>query len=361
MLLYRVYLPAIILRDFMKITRRNKRLTLASTSMVAALTISGNVLAMDKIPAEDGLSGFVLLGASYTEFSSNMISGSDLGDAGSKRIDSLTESPNSAGTTGGFFTGELKYTFAETRTQLFLGNTLEDLVRYDFAFQGGVRQEISDKGILSGSILFSGIPTDIWADPYLTGEDREETERDSSGGRIGWSSVMGTGLEVNLSHRKQDIDDERSGESLLGLTIEERELLSREGDQITFDASYKIGLAPGQAFIPKIRYNDFDLDGEAMSRERFDLELAYALQTPRYSLVSTISYAKSNHDAMNPIYDKTEKVDTYGLSLTGFYHQPFDLKGWSAMASIAGAKADSNIDFYDADIAKLTLGMMYRF
>ncbi len=345
----------------MKVTRRNTRFTLASTSMVAALTISGNALAMDKIPEEDGLSGFVLLGASYTDFASNMIEGSDAGDVGTDRIDSYTESPGSEHTVGGFFTGELKYTFAETRTQLFLGNTLEDLVRYDFAFQGGIRQEVSDKGTLSGSILFSGFPTNIWADPYLTGEDREDTERDSSGGRLGWSSVMGTALEVNLSHRKQDIDDERSGESIPSLTVEEIEQLSREGDQITFDASYKFGLAPGQAFIPKIRYNNFDLDGAAMSRERFDLELAYALQTPRYSLVSTISYAKSNHDGMNPIYDKTEKVDTYGLSFTGFYHQPFDLKGWSAMASLAGATADSNIDFYDADIAKFTLGMMYRF
>ena len=345
----------------MKIIHSNKRLQLACSSIVAAISISGNALAIDQIPEEEGLSGFVLLGASYTDFASNMIEGSNLGDVGNDRIDSYTESPGNEHTTGGFFTGELKYTFAETRTQLFLGNTLEDLVRYDFAFQGGIRQEISDKGILSASILFSGFPTNIWADPYLTEEDRENTERDSSGGRIGWSYVMGTALEVNLSHRKQDIDDERSGESILGLTAEERERLSREGDQITFDASYKFGLAPGQTFIPKIRYNNFDLDGSAMSRERFDLELAYALQTPRYSLVSTISYAKTNHDAMNPIYDKTEKVDTYGLSVTGFYHQPFDLKGWSAMASLAGATADSNIDFYDADIAKLTLGMMYRF
>jgi len=345
----------------MKIIRCKNFLTFASTSMVAAITLSGNALAIDKIPEEEGLSGFVLLGGSYTDFSSNMISGSDLGDVGNDRIDSLTESPSSQDTIGGFFTGELKYTFAETRTQLFLGNTLEDLVRYDFAFQGGVRQEVSDKGIVSASILFSGIPTNVWADPYLTGENREETNRDSSGGRIGWSSAMGTGLEVNISQRTLDIDDELSGESLTGLTIDERGMLSREGDQTTLDASYKIGLAPGRTFIPKIRYNNFDLDGAAMSRERFDLELAYALMTRRYSLVSTISYAKTNHDKTNPIYDKTEDVDTLGLSITGFYHQPFDLKGWSAMASIAGAKSDSNIDFYDADIAKLTLGMMYSF
>lgn len=332
----------------------------ASLLSSIAMVVAGNAAAVDKIPAESGLGGFITVGASHTRFSSNMISGTDLGDIGNERIDSLTDSPDTESSTSGFFTGELNYTFADTRTQLFLGNSLEDLVRYDLAFQGGVRQEISDKGILSAAVLFSAIPTNVWADPYVIGQDRIETERESAGGRIGWAAVMGTGLEVNISHRSIEIDNEKSGE-FLNLSAADAARLSREGDQFTLDVSYKYDLGQGHSFIPKIKYNNFDLDGAAMERDRIDLELAYAYLSRQYSLVSTLVYGKSDHDGVNPIYNKKEEVDSFGMTLTGFYHQPFGLKGWSAMASIAGVKADSNIDFYDADVANLVLGMLYRF
>lgn len=328
--------------------------------LLSTIAVSGGALAIDKIPDESGFSGSVSLGVSNTTFASNMVSGSGLGDVSNKRIDLLTESPESENGTGGFLIGELNYTFADTRTQLFLGNSLEDLVRYDFSFLGGIRQEVSDKGILSAAVLFSGIPAEVWADPYVTGQDRKETERDSSGGRVGWAAVMGTGLEVNFSHRAIKLDDELSGE-FLGLTSVEAAKLSREGDQRSLDASYKYQFGPQHSLIPKLTYHDFDLDGAAMSKSRVDAELAYAYFAQRYVLITTASYSKADHDEVNPLYGKTESVDAYGLTLTGLYHAPFGLKGWSTLASIAGAKSDSNIDFYDAEIAKVTLGMTYRF
>jgi len=346
----------------MKLNRRNTTALLVAT----AITTSGQALAARKISDETGLGGFVTVGLSSTSFSSNMISGSDFGDVGNDKIDSIDKSPDSETLTSGFFTGEINYTFAETRTQLFLGNSLEDLIRYDFGFQAGVRQEVSDNGIVSASVLFSGLPTNVWEDPYVTGEKRKETERESNGGRIAWSDVMGTGLEVRLSHRTLEIDDELSGmspiaEGGLGLTATESELLSREGDQLTFEASYWFDLGNGHKLTPKITYDQFDLDGDARSRDRIGAQLAYGYFSGRYSLVTTATYARADYDETNPIYIKTEEVDSYGVTLVGGYHQPFGLKGWSAIATAAYIESDSNIDFYDAEIAMLTLGMLYKF
>jgi len=346
----------------MRINQRN----IAFLTATVTIAVAGQALALDKIPEKDGLSGYVTLGVSSTSFSSNMISGSDFGDIGDETIDSLEKSPGSEDLTSGFFTGEVNYTFADTRTQLFLGNSLEDMVRYDFGFQAGIRQEVSNNGVVSGAILFSGMPANVWADPYVVNQERKETERDSSGGRIAWSGAMGTGLEVRVSRRTIDIDDEFSGLTPttlggLGLTQAQTESLSREGDQTSLDASYTFDFGQGHSLIPKITFTQMDLDGDAMSRDQLGFQLAYAYQTRRFSLVTTGIVSSSDYDEENPLYGKKQEVDTLGVTFLGAYHQPFGLKGWSAIASVAVLDADSNIDFYDTEVTMVSLGMLYRF
>lgn len=346
----------------MKINRSN----ITSLFATAAIAASGQVMALDKIPEKEGLSGYIILGVSTTEFSSNMISGSDLGDVGDGKIDSLDDSPGSEQLTSGFFSGEINYTFADTRTQLFLGNSLEDMLRYDFAFQAGVRQEVSNIGILTGAVLFSGMPANVWADPYVLNQERKETERESNGGRIGWSGVMGTGLEVRLSSRTIEIEDEFSGltpiaSGGLALTTAERALLNREGDQLTLDASYTFKLAKGHVLIPKLTFTQMDLDGKAMNRDITGFELAYGYFGERMSLVTTGVFSSSEYDETNPIYVKKADTETLGVTFVGGYREPFGLKGWTATASVAVMDADSDIDFYDTELAMLSLGMLYKF
>ncbi len=111
---------------------------------------------------------------------------------------------------------ELAYTFASTRTQIFLGNQLEDYIRFDFSTRAGVRQEIGKAGIIGASFLQTPLATEVWEDPFLTGSERSETDRTSDGYRLIWDNIYGTGLELRYSAREVDIDRERSGESLGG-------------------------------------------------------------------------------------------------------------------------------------------------
>ncbi|GAA3929888.1 DUF2860 family protein [Litoribacillus peritrichatus] len=319
---------------------------------------------LQPIPKESGFGGFITLGASATQFSSNTVSGTDMGDVAQENIDSLDEGPDSESDVSGFFTGELTYTFAESRTQLFFGNSLEDLVRYDFTFQAGARQELAGNGIVYGAFLFSAIPTSVYADPYQTGVDRDETDRNSNGGRIGWQGIGGSNFGVELSHRTIELDDEESGQAFVdggGLTTDEQDLLNREGSQTNVKLSYIHTLSPGNLLVPAIQYVNFDLDGEAMAGDRVGGELAYIRNTQQYSLIVTMSYSHRNHDEENPIWSEEEEVDNFGGSIVGTYHAPFGWKGWSAVASVAAGESDSDINFYDADIITGSVGMLYRF
>jgi hypothetical protein len=126
--------------------------------------------ALEPIPKESGFTGFIRPGVGYMRFKSNMVA-SFLGfDLSEEKIDSLSDSPDSQSTGIALVPFSLEYTFASTRTQLFLGTDLTDLIRFDYSQQFGVKQGIGSFGILQGGILFSGIPARCGKTPmWLTG------------------------------------------------------------------------------------------------------------------------------------------------------------------------------------------------
>ncbi len=344
---------------------KTSRSLLPASLAVASMALSSSVFAapLQPIPQESGFGGSLILGLSGTSYSSNMVAGPN-GDLGNASISSLDSGPDSEGELSPFLTGEVAYTFGKSRTQLFLGNALEDLVRYDLAFQAGVRQELADKSIVYGAFLFSAIPTEVYADPYQTGTDRDETDRESTGGRIGWQGIMGSGLGIELSHRSIELDDEESGQAMVDQTIlstDEQALLNREGDQNSITLSYKMNIDRGQFLVPELSFHDFDLDGEAMARQRYGLTTTYFLHTPAYSWVVSVFYAHTEHEEENPIYGITEESDSFGGSVVGTYHNLFGWQDFSAIGSVAYGETDSDINFYDADVVTGSVGILYRF
>ena len=140
--------------------------------------------AIEPIPEESGFSGFLNLGAVYLDVESNTIAGNDLVDVGKERIDSVFDSPDSESDVIPAINGEIAYTFASTRTQAYFGNSLEDYLRFDFSTLLGVRQELPDSSIVAASFVFSGIPTEVWEDPYVANRDRDEIGRGSCRERV---------------------------------------------------------------------------------------------------------------------------------------------------------------------------------
>src|SRR5574344_651990 len=137
---------------------------------------------INPIPKQSGFSGFGQLGASYGEVNSNILVGPEKSE--SQRLNSLDAQASSSGSRPDLNL-DLRYTFAESRTQLFLGNVIQDALMLDFTQQFGVRREMGDKGIGSVAYVFSGIPGEVWRDPYQMGSDRDDTDRRSEERRVG--------------------------------------------------------------------------------------------------------------------------------------------------------------------------------
>ena len=341
---------------------------LVATAVVFAANIS---FALDPIPKESGFSGYIGPGIGAVKYKGNMIAGiskinTDFGEATTTTLTGEAES-NTQGI--GMLNFEIGYNFANSRTRVFLGSTLEDFIQFDLAQQFGVRQEIGNLGIVSAGFLFSGMPMTVWKDPYATNVVRQDTNRDSTGARLVWGKILNTGFLIQLDFRTIDIDEEQSGTSLGGLTAAQRQQLDRNGDLFKGQLQYRFKFASKHALAPALLYTKNDRDGDAMSSDGYAFKLTYLYFGETVRFAGNALFGKADFDAANPIPDfnnQTQEDDHYGFTATLFYKNPFDWEWFgsdkiSFYGTVAYFTADSNIDFYTTELTMGVLGIMYRF
>ena len=338
---------------------------LTITVLVLTLLLGANLAtALEPIPKESGFGGFIRPGVSYLNYKSNMVA-SFLGyDLSEKKTNSLDDSPDSESTGLVLVPFSLQYTFASTRTQLFLGTDLTDLIRFDLSQQFGVKQEIGNLGILQGGILFSGIPAKVWKDPYVVDQNRNDTSRTSNGGRLAWDRIGGSHLQLQYTYRKIDISSEKSGE-FLGLTSSQRRRLKRDGDRHVGEAVYRFRLSEKHTLNPAFIYTYDDRDGDAMKSDAYDFQLTYGYNGDTFKFTGNASIGWADYDDKNPIYDKKQDDDRYGIQGTLYYENPWS---WSLFGSdpmnffvnAAFAETNSNIDFYDQEAIMVGGGVFFK-
>ena len=336
--------------------------TLMGFLLWALVLATGTVSARNPIPEESGFSGFINAGAIYTDVESNMVAGNKFGDVGNPTVGSIFAKPGSESDVFPLFNADIRYTFASTRTQLFIGNRLEDFVRFDMATQVGVRQGLPDSSSVSVSFVISSFPAEVWADPYVAGVPRAKTDRENIGFRVNWDNLLNTSAGVIYTFRNIDLDSELSGLTQLGLSPAAAALLNREGDHHEAEVYYDWRLRERHILSPAFRYNRFDLDGDAMANDRYSLQLTYAYRGDRFTVVANGVVGRGNYDVVNPIYLTKRQDDIYGGALQLFWHRPFGApKGLSLLGTLFFQENDTNIDFYDAQTFATGLSAFYRF
>jgi hypothetical protein len=153
------------------------------------------------------------------------------------------------------------------------------VLRFDFTQLLAVRQEIGDFGIVSAGLVFTGIaPSEVWSDPYKTSTDRDSSDRDSRGIRLGWERVLGSGFSADFTARKIDIEHEESGRSST-LTASQIGLLDRNGNSLRLRISYDWEFAPHHFLSPGLILGREDLDGMAMRHDVSGFKLDYGFNS----------------------------------------------------------------------------------
>jgi hypothetical protein len=332
--------------------------------MVLSMTvlIAGSpALALDPIPNQAGFSGYVQPGLGYLNLKSNMVAKVLSFDLSDKKISNLGD-PDSQSTAVLTLPYKIGYTLATTRTEIFLGTDLGDLLDFDTAQQLGVKQDVGPLGVVQAGVLFSGTVR-VWKDPYVTGQNREDTSRQNVGAKFVWDKFLRSNLELEYSVRKVDIGSEKSGE-FLGLTDSQQDRLDRNGTVHSLSAGYGFTFG-NHKLTPQVTLTYEDLDGEAMANTGAGLRLNYLYTGDPITLVLNGSVGQADYDKSNPVFGKTRNDDSYGGSASVYYKNPW---GWKLFGSepmqffVTGAYyvIDSNIDFYNQEALLGMAGVAFR-
>ncbi|NGP53558.1 DUF2860 family protein [Thioalkalivibrio sp. XN8] len=315
----------------------------------------------DRVPQEPGFHGNVLLGAGYFELESNLVAGNDLIDASTSTIGSVTQPAPSNDTTYAIVSGELSYVFGN-RWEAFFGVNIEDYVTLDFATRLGLRKQWDGVGVLGASLVTTAaLPTEVWEDPYLVGTPRLATELDSSGLRLDWWRIFGTGFFAQLQSRDIEVESEASGtDPALGLGADEILLLRRDGtdSRATLGYRWENGRHTWQ---PQLTFASADRDGDAVAGEATTLQLSYGYRGDLWTFVAAASVAQREYDAANPVYGVKTDADGYAVSLSAFRKLDLGTGDWRAFASIIQAENDSDVDFHDSSAFAASVGVAYFF
>lgn len=338
---------------------------LAAAATLVMLGAAPALRAQDVIPQTSGVGGigaFAL--AVYSGRTNFFASGPPLLGAITRPvIGSVFAAPEQLKAPGIAVGGEVNYTFAKSRTQLFALMGLEDVIQFDVAVQLGVRQELPDKSIVTVNAIVTPLPARLWVDPYVEGVPRDPAKAQFPGFRIGWRRILGSDLELTFTDRYFVFDSEQSGQWLVSqgrLAPDDVALLDRNGDNLSFQAVYRIR-AGSHRFAPSVTYARDNRDGAAMASDGFDARLNYRYLNPRIALDANVSYGQRDHDAIHPIYGERISRDRVGASITAAV--PIELLGskqWNLWSTVEYIFESANADFFEQRITAVTLGVGWR-
>lgn len=309
------------------------------------------------IADETGFSGEIQPLIGVISSRSNLAVSSD-----QKRIDSLYSLSSRETRAIGGALGQIDYTIVPRELSLYAGTPRSALVDGEIGVEIGARYRVGGVGLLTAGVIPITVnDSEVWSDPFVVGTRRDATDVDRRGLHLGLAGIAGSGLSVDYRLYRRDIDEERSGQALTGLSTADRRLLAREGTEHRFDLNYRVALTDRFSLTPGVQYRRLDADGAANRGWLLRPQLTARYDVDRWSLSMTGYYGVDRYDARQPIYDEYRDGKEMGLVAGVRYAEPFGWSNWSVNAYGVWSERDSDIRFYDQQTGVFAVGLGYRF
>ena len=339
-----------------------KSIFLLITFIVCCCFSARLVQAQKPLPEDSGFSGYIeLLGAyinSNSQFNTdNKNERTDSLDKSGKRVDNVKLLP----------LGLIAYTFAELRTQLFLGVLPETVVQGQFQVEAGVRHDLLDGTSLRASAIpITPFEKETWEDPFVVGQNRKETDITSYGFKLSAENILASGIGLEYRWIEQKIDNEESGTFLVSqpvspLTPEDLDDLERDSKSHRFSAEYSFELMPRMNLKPILRYTREDAKGSANSFHAFTTHLSFSYSADKWQAFVNGIVKREWYDDTHPVFDKTRRDFNLGMFAIIAYKDPFGLEGFRIDWLNGIFRSNSNIDFYESTNYITALGIAYNF
>ena len=323
---------------------------------------AGLAAAQEPMPRESGFSGYIEMLGAYISTNSQLNTDSD-----NKKTNSLDSSGERVNNFRPLPLGLIRYTFADLRTQLFMGVLPENVAQGQFMVEAGARHILSNgTGLRASVIPLTPIAQKTWKDPFVVGQNRKRTDIDSYGFKLAAETIMGSGLTVKYGWVRQNIDNEKSGAFLLSqpnsfLTPGDLNDLDRDANVHRLTTQYSFPVARRMRLMPILRYTRGDAQGDANSFHSLTPELSFIYFGNQLQASVNLSAKGEWYDSRHPVFDKTRREFAPGLLAILGYKNPFGFKNFRIDWFNAYFRSNSNIDFYDSSNFITALGLGYSF
>lgn len=331
--------------------------------LTAVYTLSTDaVQAQQPLPRESGFSGYVELLGAYFSTNSQLNT-----DHENKKTDSLDKSGKRVNKFRPFPLGLISYTFADIRTQLYVGILPENVAQGQFQVEAGMRHDLTGGTRLRAAVIpFTPIQQETWKDPFVVDRNRQETDIASYGIKLAAENIKGWGLNLKFGWAHTTIDDEQSGQFLISqpgspLTLDDLDDLERDSNTYRFTGEYSFHLNRRMQLKPILRYTRGDAKGDANSFHGLSPQLSLSYFHDPLQVVLNAALNTEWYDKTHPVFDKTRKdLNSSFFAILG-YKEPFKLKNFRIDWFNGIFRQDSNINFYESTSWLTALGIGYEF
>ena len=311
----------------------------------AAMAYPSGGNADEPVPISPGLSFRLIAGAGYVS-SNDQLRPND----GNKSVRDLDGNANRYDAVIPLVSFDLRYTFAESGRQVYLGAPMGDEGPPGLTL--GTVLPFADGGAIDAGVFV--VPFgEVWEDPYQVGGNRQETDKNTYGAKIDFSRIRGTGFEAGYRIEYTDIDDDDIGQRF--------DELERDGWVHALRAGYAHPFGNGWQLVPEAGFTIGDIDGDANRYLEYRMKLGLRHIRANNLLNLSIGAGYRDYDDEHPIFDK-DRNDTL-FSAFGIYTRS-NLFGHAPLfcSLIAGFNhRSSNIDFLEADTYMSGLMLGYQF
>lgn len=302
--------------------------------------------ALSKLANKEGISGEIALTTGFASSTSNFNTDGD---------DTITSTNQKASAENGFMAfplGSIAYTFGqELNQQVHVGTTRQDVATGTVVLEVGYKYQFESRMAIDVSILPTIMSSKTWADPYLVGSARKETDASGNAFRFKVENIAGSNFTIDTAYATKDIEND-------DVQYDE---LKRDAETLYLKGQYRFPLSRTSFILPSVIYQSSSADGKASSYDQYGAELSFFKLMQRHKLVVTAGYNQQNFGADNPIYGKTRKDDKLSLFAAYEYTTFMDWQDWSFISFAGYSSTDSNITFYDESEYIVTVGLNYKF
>ena len=296
-------------------------------------------------PPGTGFSGMIRAGVGYLA-STDQLKPQD----GNKRVDSLDSDADWYDTVLPLALFELRYVFEGRGAEAYAKTPFGDGGPPGLAV--GAVQPIPDRGAVDASLWLNPFG-DVWEDPYLVSEKRDETSMLEYGIKVAYEKAWGTDFGIYYSYGRMDVEDDDIGDRFAALR--------RDGEKHELGVGYTVQGPYGVIMVPTAEYSRGDLDGQANSFDGYGLKIALRRFSKIYAVNVFLSGSYEDYDESHPIFGKSrEDWNAGGFGIFTFPNL-FGSQGFLGDLIAGYSYRNSNIDFLDARtfIAGMMLG--YKF